>query len=226
MTRITSPIKTKIQQILSVVETGSILPNYSIIAIFRDGKNNTRQITYGKHQVTEQGNLRKLIELYVASANAKHGENFKPYISKIGTVPLVEDQVFITLLRTAGQDPVMQRAQDSFFDTQYWRPAENFFRQNGFTLPLSMLVIYDSYIHSGSILRVLRAQFDEVVPSVGGDEKKWVEAYLRARNQWLANHQNVILRRTVYRTSAMLNAIKEDNWMLDKNYAVNGHNVQ
>lgn len=226
MTLITSAIKTKIQQILSVVETGSIVANYSIIAIFRDGKNNTRQITYGKHQVTEQGNLRKLIGLYVAAGNAKEAESFKPYMSKIGKVPLVEDQEFIKLLRKAGQDEVMQRTQDSFFDTQYWRPAENFFRQNGFTLPLSMLVIYDSYIHSGSILRSLRGQFAEVVPSVGGNEKKWVEAYLEARNQWLANHQNVILRRTVYRTRAMLNAIKEDNWMLDKNYAVNGHNVR
>lgn len=219
-------IKTKIQQILSVVETGSIKANYGIIAIFKDGKNNTRQITYGKHQVTEQGNLRKLIELYVAAPEAKHADSFKPYIAKIGTVPLAEDQVLITLLRTAGDDPVMQHVQDNFFDTQYWNPAENFFTQNGFTLPLSMLTIYDSYIHSGSVLKALRAQFNVVVPSAGGDEKKWVEAYLQARNYWLANHPNVILRKTIYRTGAMLNAIKEDNWMLDKNYTVNGHSVK
>ena len=225
MTLITSQIKNKIQQILSVVETGSIVANYSIIAIFKDGKGGTRQITYGKHQTTEQGNLKKLIEMYVANSTSKYGENFKVYLPKIGAVPLADDQVFITLLRSAGQDPVMQQTQDSFFDTQYWIPAENFFKQNGFTQPLSMLTIYDSYIHSGSVLKVLRAQFNEVVPSAGGNEKKWVEAYLNARNYWLANHPNVILHKTVYRTGAMLNAIKDDNWLLTKTYTVNGHSV-
>ncbi len=226
MTLITSHIKNKIQQILSVVETGSINANYSIIAIFKDGKNGTRQVTYGKHQTTEQGNLKKLIELYAKNKNAKYAENFKPYLSKIGVTPLAEDQVFITMLRSAGQDPVMQDTQDVFFDTQYWMPAESFFNQNGFTQPLSMLAIYDSYIHSGGILKSLRAQFTETVPSAGGDEKKWIEAYLIARNYWLANHQNVILHKTVYRTRAMLNAIKENGWMLDKDYVVNGHTIK
>lgn len=226
MTLITPLKKKKIQQILSVVETGSIQPNYSIIAIYRDGKNNSRQITYGKHQVTEQGNLRKLAELYTATQYATYAESFKPYLAKIGKVPLADDQVFIALLRSSGADPAMQRCQDQFFDAQYWRPAENFFIQNGFTLPLSMLVIYDSYIHSGGVLRLLRAQMNEVVPVAGGQEKGWIEAYLKVRNQWLANHQNVIVRRTVYRVAAMLHAVKQQNWMLDEPYPVNGHTVK
>jgi chitosanase len=108
----------------------------------------------------------------------------------------------------------------------YWMPAEKFFNQNGFTLPLSMLTIYDSYIHSGSVLNSLRAQFPDLVPVSGGDEKTWILKYLDARQAWLANHSNVIVQRTTYRTRAMLMAAQENNWLLDKDYKVNGHIVK
>lgn len=226
MTLITTQVKDKIQQILSVVETGSTNVRYSIITILKDGKGGTRQITYGKHQTTEQGSLKKLIEMYVSNKEAKYATEFKPYLSKIGVIPLADDQAFIGLLRSAGGDKAMHDSQDVFFDTLYWMPAEKFFNQNGFTLPLSMLTIYDSYIHSGSVLNALRAQFPDVVPAAGGNEKNWIEKYLVARQNWLSTHPNVIVQKTVYRTQAMLNAIRDNNWMLDKEYKVNGHIIK
>jgi hypothetical protein len=50
--------------------------------------------------------------------------------------------------------------------------ACEWFKKNGFTLPLSMLVIYDSYIHSGGIRNDLRKRFAEWVPAEGRNEKK------------------------------------------------------
>lgn len=62
--------------------------------------------------------------------------------------------------------------------------------KNGFSLPLSGLVIYDSFIHSGQTLRSNRSRFDENVPAWGGSERTRTAAYIDARHRWLANHAN------------------------------------
>ena len=69
----------------------------------------------------------------------------------------------------------MQRIQDDFFDKRYFQPAMQWADTNEFTLPLSALVIYDSFIHSGSILDFLRKRFPEVPPAKGGNEKTWIQ---------------------------------------------------
>ena len=61
---ITLPIKTLVQRVLNAAETGTADGAYDDITILPDGKGGTRQITYGKSQTTEQGNLAKLIRLY------------------------------------------------------------------------------------------------------------------------------------------------------------------
>ena len=54
--------KDKIQSILNVFETGKPDGDYSNVTIFSDGPKGIRQITYGKSQTTEWGNLNKLIK--------------------------------------------------------------------------------------------------------------------------------------------------------------------
>jgi chitosanase len=213
--------KGKIQSILNVFETGSLKGDYSKVSIFSDGPKDIRQITYGKSQTTEWGNLRKLILKYVEK-NGQYSTFFRPYLSKIGTTSLVNDVAFINKLKSAGSDSIMKEAQDEFFDEQYWNPAIDFFKKNGFTLPLSALVIYDSYIHSGSVPIFLRKRFSELPPVSGGDEKKWVEQYLVTRQDWLSKHSRPILRSTTYRTKNMLVAVREKNWNLDKPFYANG----
>ena len=96
----------------------------------------------------------------------------------------------------------------------------------GWSLPLSMLVIYDSYIHSGSIPQKLRKLFGEYPPAKGGDEKKWIISYVDVRHQWLKYHTNPILQRTIYRTQCFKDQIDQDNWTLDKlPILANGMNV-
>jgi len=202
------------ERVINVFETGSIQGDYSNISIFHDGPHRMRQITYGRAQTTEYGNLRELVEMY-AGAGGTYSNDLRPYVNRIGRIPLVNDAHFKDLLRRAGrEDKVMRDTQDEFFDKRYFRCAKRWADTNGFTRALSMLVIYDSYIHSGSILHFLRAGFPEPVPARGGDEKNWIKQYVDVRNHWLANNRNPILHQTTYRTRDLAREIARGNWDL------------
>ena len=47
-------------------------------------------------------------------------------------------------------------------------------------------------------------------------ERKWIEQYVNARHNWLANHSNKILRNTVYRTKCFKAEIARGNWDLSQ----------
>lgn len=204
------------EQIVNVFESGSPLGNYSAISIYKDGPHNQRQVTYGRSQTTEFGNLAELLEMYV-KAGGIYSEALRPYLDRIEVTPLADDTLFLQLLRDAGRkDPLMRQTQDAFFDRRYFIPAMTWADNNGFSLPLSALVIYDSFIHSGSILNFLRKRFPECPPAAGGDERTWITQYVDTRQEWLANHENRILRKTVYRTGCFKNEISLDNWDLSR----------
>jgi chitosanase len=202
------------ERIINVFETGSIVGDYSNISIFDDGPDDIRQITYGRAQTTEYGNLRQLVQMYVDGGGLL-AEQLRPFVPRIGLSALVDDQTFKGLLRRAGaEDPIMRSTQDVFFEQVYFQPALRWANDNGFTLPLSMLVIYDSFIHSGSIRELLRSRFEELLPARGGREKVWIQQYVQVRHNWLANHPKPILRKTIYRTRDLLREIGRDNWTL------------
>ena len=200
------------ERVVNVFETGSVKGRYSAISIYNDGPHRVRQITYGRSQTTEYGNLARLVDMYVKAGGALAGE-LASYVRLIGHTPLVDNDVFKALLRRAGEsDPVMWATQDRFFDVAYFQPAVKWATDNGFTLPLSMLVIYDSFIHSGGVPPFLRSRFVELTPKKGGDEKAWIQAYVEVRDKWLATHANPDLRPSAYRTRDLLREIKRGNW--------------
>lgn len=204
-----------IDQVVNVFETGSPAGDYGNISIYSDGPNDARQITYGRSQTTEYSKLRDLIERYVLAAGL-YAAALAPYVARIGVEPLVDDEAFKDLLRRAGQDdPVMRSVQDAFFDERYFQPAMAWADENGLVLPLSALVIYDSFIHSGSILWTIRETFWEEPPVLGGKEKGWVRDYVQARHRWLATHRREILHKTTYRTACLAHEIERGNWQLD-----------
>lgn len=124
-----------------------------------------------------------------AEAGGTYSDSLRPYVGRVGNEPLTDDITFRALLREAGRrDPVMRRIQDEFFEEVYFKPAMAWADEHRFRLPLSALVIYDSYIHSGRLLRVIRGSFTELPPSRGGDERAWTTAYVRARHRFLAHH--------------------------------------
>jgi chitosanase len=204
------------EQVINVFETGTIQGNYAAIAIFPDGPHGIRQITYGRSQTTEYGNLEELIQMY-ADANGLFSAQLRPFIEIIGITPLVDNHEFKQLLREAGRtDPVMRRIQDEFFDKRYFQPAMLWADTHAFVLPLSALIIYDSFIHSGGILGFLRKRFPEVPPAKGGDEKTWMTQYVDVRHAWLSTHSNTILQATVYRTQCFKREIARNNWNLSQ----------
>jgi chitosanase len=207
--------KSVIERVVNVFETGSPVGNYAAIAIFNDGPNKIRQITYGRSQTTEYGNLRELVRNY-ANVGGTFSTALAPFVNQIGKTPLTDNAAFKDLLHKAGQqDPVMKHVQDAFFEARYFQPAQAWADQQGFRLPLSMLVIYDSFIHSGSIRPDIRQMFSEVPPARGGDEKAWTTAYVNARHKYLANNPNPQVRPTVYRTECFKEQIRKQNWKLD-----------
>jgi chitosanase len=217
-------LKTKIQQIVNSFESGSKEGDYGCISLYEDGPNKIKQITYGKSQTTEWGNLRDLIKMYIDN-NGKYAYFFLRYVDGIGVKSLVNDSDFILFLRKAAQDPIMHTTQDAFFDKHYWNPAMKWCDENKFILNLSKLVIYDSFIQSGSILKFLRNKFAEKIPLNGGDEKKWIFDYCEARLNWLQNHENPDVRKSSYRVKNLITAIKGENWDLSKNFLANGEEI-
>lgn len=205
-----------LERIISVFETGTPAGDYSNISIYRDGPEKIRQITYGRWQTTEYGNLKRLVREY-AAANGTFSHELGHYVDRINITPLTDDQDFIRLLRRAGQeDQVMVKTQDAFFDAVYFKPAIKWAVERKFTKPLSALVIYDSFIHSGGIRKELRERFAEVPPSSGGDEKTWITAYVNVRHEWLTNHGNSAVRPSAYRTKCFKAEIQRENWDLSQ----------
>jgi chitosanase len=218
-------IKNKIQKIVNVFESGTPDGDYGCISLYEDGPNGIKQITYGKSQTTEWGNLPDLLRTYIKNSG-KLSLNFMEYVAgDLGRVSLVNNKTFISLLKEASSDPIMRTSQDEFFDKHYWEPAKAWFDKNGFKTNLAMLVVYDSFIHSGSVLKFLREKFSEKVPVNGGNEQNWITEYCKARHTWLSNHSNPILRKTIYRVDNFLTAIKEENWDISKTFIANGTKI-
>lgn len=211
--------KEKIMEVLNVFETGSKRGDYSKLSYFNDGPNDRKQITYGRSQTTEYGNLRELLRDYIANGGKYAGE-LQPYVDNIGRgASLYRNKRFTDLLKSAGDDPIMIKTQDDFFERRYWQPAKRFFDKHSFKHPLSMLVLYDSYIHSGGILSFLRKRFS----ATPDNEIEWITQYVDTRHKWLASHRRPILRKTIYRTKTFQKLIKNNNWSLKDEFTTQGH---
>ncbi|WP_185289938.1 chitosanase [Chryseobacterium lactis] len=221
----------KIAEVISTFENGKRSGGYDAYVAYRDERFNGsyyRQITYGRFQTTEFGNLKKLIQMYI-EANGTYANFFKDYVNDIGKivgntpVSLYQNEDFVQALKDAGKnDPIMQTVQEDFFDLRYFQPALSWFKTHGFTLPLSLLVIFDSFIHSGSIKESLRKMFPEYPPNMGGDEKRWITQYTAARHAWLSNYETKEVRASAYRTQTFKDLILNDNWDLTKPFKTQG----
>jgi len=201
-----------IKQILLAFEQSTTKIDYNKIYTYNDGPNDVKQITVS-FGITEYGNLKTLLKSYCFK-NGRYTKEFTPYVSMIGSQPLASDKDFINLLKTAGEDPVMQMCQEQAYDSMYIDPAYSFCEKNGLVENLSKLVICDSYLQSGSILSTIRNMFSETLPTNGGDEKDWITAYCKSRKSWLENHSRKILHATSYRMKFMLDRIEKGDWEL------------
>lgn len=225
MTTILSPLpsrpagltarKALILRIVNVFETGKPEGDYSAVSIYPDGPDGRRQITYGRSQTTEYSHLPALLRSYILH-DGHYSHEISRMLPLLRTDALINDHDFLEILQLAGTDPIMRQCQDELFDEAYWKPSQTWAEAQKFTLPLSALVIYDSFIHSGRVPDFLRASFVEKPPEQGGDEKNWIEEYTQARHRWLTFHRREILQASAYRTRFLLDQIDHANWQLDQ----------
>jgi len=80
--------------------------------------------------------------------------------------------------------------------------------------------VYDSKVH-GSFERIAARVGSTIAPGAD-DEKAWVAKYISARDAWLRNHTNTLLRKTVYRMEAFSKLIQESKWDLPLDLKVRG----
>lgn len=212
--QITESQKKTSQAIVNIFETGSPQGNYGKVTLI---PGDPGHLTYGRAQTTlSSGNLYLLIRDYCTRENAALKDRLSNYLDRLAIrdTSLDKDEVFRRLLEEAGHDPVMQEAQDQFFDRIYWIPAVNIAEKMGIIKALSVCVLYDSRIHGSwnTVRNLTEQKLGKFTPE---SEEKWIACYVETRRSWLANHSIKILRKTVYRMDAFLQLIRENNWSLD-----------
>src|SRR4030095_16794973 len=92
-----------------------------------------------------------LLKAYCESPGAVLGSRFVPLLPRFRSkdVTLDFDHDVRALLQQAGDDPVMQKAQDDYLDQNYWQTALKTAHAGPLTKPLSVAVVYDSHIQGG-----------------------------------------------------------------------------
>jgi len=211
----------KINKLLNIFETDSPLGNYSCVAVTKDAPDGESQISYGRIQSAEFGSLERLLLNYSHEKQALYSMLIQPFIKHIGQNLLHKDIEFKKLLKLAGTDPAMQRCQDKLVGDKYFYPAKSWCARNNYELPLTVLVVFDSYIHSGRMLPFLLVN----VKTPKTNEKKWITEYCVVRLNWLKNHVVPLLNKTVYRPECFLNQIKLENWDLSKIINFRNHKI-
>ena len=212
------------RRVLSVAETGRERWLPGEVFYYNDGPGHKIQATLSIG-FTSSGNLVAVLVHYI-ERNGIHADKFHKFVTLLKSGNLLpKNAEFTAACKTAANDPLFMSVQEEDFEKFYMGPAFKWAETNGFVLELSFLVIADSFLHSGSMLPSLMNKFPEKKPAAGGDEKIWIESYLKARSDWLANHSNKILNKTVYRANAYLTSLTKGDWNLEQPIVMNGQKI-
>ena len=219
---ITDLQKRTAQAILNIFETGSACGDYGNVTLI---PGDTGHLTYGRSQTTlASGNLFLLVQSYVNAPGAQLAGSLTPYLPRLQArdLSLDHDAALRSLLEQAGDDPVMRRVQDGFFDRIYWNPAQIYCGNLQIASALGVGVVYDGIIHGS--FTVIRDLTNKAVGSIAGGtaEPDWISRYVAIRRDWLANNANTALHPTVYRMDAFKLLIREKAWELPLPLVVRG----
>ncbi len=209
------------QAIVNIFETGRISGVYGQITLI---PGDPGHLTYGRSQTTlASGNLYLLVKDYCDAAGsfAKDLQQYLPALLA-NDLSLDTNVAFRTLLREAGDDPVMHDVQDKFFDRVYWVPAVTSAQRCGISTPLGVAVVYDGTVH-GSFGKI-RDLTTQQLGAIGGaiTEQAWIQKYVDLRRDWLANSSIVALHPCVYRMDAFKQLITDNKWQLELPLKVRG----
>lgn len=209
------------QAIVVVFETGDPRGDYGAVTVI---PGDTGHLTYGRLQTTlGSGNLHTLIQRYCTTPGAARGGDLAAYLNRLKSrdFALDDDHTLREVLEEAGEDPVMRRVQDHFFDEVYWTPSNQAANGAGITSALGASVVFDGFIQGS-----WGAMRDRAIQRFGGvaqlGEREWTRRYVEVRREWLATHPRADLRQTVYRMDAYLSLFEQDNWTLALPFSVRG----
>jgi chitosanase len=206
--------------IVNVFETGRVRGRYNAVTII---KGDSGHLSYGRSQASlGSGSLFTLLKSYCEAQDARFVQDVLPLLPRFRNkdLSLDQDQNVRALLETAGEDPIMQKTQDLFFERSYWQPAERAAASCNLTLPLSTAVIYDSHIH-GSFDRIRKRVKSGTAVAPGADERAWVNDYIAERRTWLLSCDDPVPK-TVYRMDEFSKLIAANKWNLELPLTIRG----
>jgi chitosanase len=210
--------KLKALCIVNIFETSRPMGDYAAVAVLDDGAG----VSYGMAQFTHRsGSLAAVVDAYLAT-NCPVGRDvlieMRPLLAQsteLAISRLAARSRFKNALRSAAVTAEMKAAQLETAFRLYLKPAIDICDKRGFTLPLSLAVVYDGIVHGS---------FDVLARKTAGDtEKAWIMSYVRRRHLWLTNIAR--LKKTAYRTRFFLNQIAIGNWDLRLPLNVNGYRL-
>jgi chitosanase len=207
--------------IVNIFETGRLKGDYGRVTVAADDPGH---LSYGRSQTTlASGNLFLLIHQYCTAPNARLGTRLSPFLNRLRDrdLTLDTDLELKAILAEAGSDPVMQQVQNQFFDASYWQPANRLATGLNLTSALGLTTVYDSVIH-GSFQRIKASTQASFQGGAAPSEKEWIARYLALRHAWLANHPNLLLRRTVYRMTTLQELTTQNKWALEAPLKIRG----
>lgn len=210
---LTQTQKKTVESIINIFETNEVLGNYGQVTVI---SGDTGHLTFGRSQTTlGSGNLYKLLKRYCDNGGGRFGARFEPYLPsfKRKDARLDGDVKLHNVLRATVDDIVMRDVQDKFFDEVYWQPAAAVAEEDGLVSPLSVAVVYDSFVH-GSWEKMRDRTTNKVGTVAKAGEQRWVQTYVSTRRAWLAGHAREDLRKTVYRMDEFQYLIHDNNWHL------------
>ena len=221
--------KLKAMAIVHIFETSRPLGDFAACVVLNDGAG----VSYGINQFTHRsGSLAAVVENYLSGGGQIGRDvfaNVLPVLKKTSAAAvgrLAVDERFKRTLRAAAVTREMQAAQIEIAFEKYLDPAIRICIRNGFALPLSLAVVYDSLTHGSWNLiatrvgRPLSLFHSAAVGSPSRGEMAWITEYVRKRHTWLTDLRR--LRPTNYRTKFFLDQIATGNWDLHLPVTVHG----
>lgn len=216
--------KLKAIAIVNIFETGRPFGDYAALAVLNDGAG----ISYGISQFTHRsGSLLAVVLRYLLMGGSAGRAVLEQSLTLLRTAtgPAIEraaaDPLLRNALRAAAATAEMREAQHHVAYHRFLLPAIRACEGFGFTLPLSLAVIYDSINHGSWEMIRDRVRLPEPSVRSVGFEKAWITAYVRARHVWLRSVPR--LRPTTYRTSFFLGQIAIGSWQLNFPLMVHGY---
>jgi chitosanase len=209
--------KASIQAIVNIFETGRIRGSYGALAVL---KGDTGHLSYGRSQTTlGGGGLFTLLNRYSQAPGARWSSALRPALARFQAkdFTLDNDANIKTILKLAGDDPVMQATQDQFFDEDYFAPSIQAAQLAGLKTALGIGVVYDSHIQGG--WGTVKSRVPSV--SASGGEGSWIAKYVDARRNWLLSLK-APLPATVYRMDTFKTLLSSGNLELALPLTVRG----